>query len=355
MEYQVCVFIGRFQGFHQSHLEVVRQGLKLADTVVIVIGSAFAAPNIKNPFTFQERVDMIFSCLTSDEIARVRFQPVRDYYYNDLHWATDVQNVVSSYIKPSDNVCLLGGYKDASSYYLKMFPQWEFVPAKFGANMDATNVRKALYDVGNFVEDRTWSDKPKPKLELAVRITELPKQVEEWLKANFIGRDKHLALIEENSFIDAYKDKWKAAPYAPTFVTTDAVVVQSGHVLLVKRKFSPGKGLWALPGGFIKESETIERAAIRELREETGIKVNALQLQNSVVSSKVFDNPGRSLRGRTITHAYYIKLPDGELAEVKGSDDAETARWFSLAEFGRMEEKIYEDHFHIVNYFINKG
>ena len=63
-------------------------------------------------------------------------------------------------------------------------------------------------------------------------------------------------LVEEQAYIKRYKDIWADAPYAPTFVTTDAVVIQSGHVLLVKRRTAPGKGLWALPGGFLKEVST---------------------------------------------------------------------------------------------------
>jgi bifunctional NMN adenylyltransferase/nudix hydrolase len=73
--------------------------------------------------------------------------------------------------------------------------------------------------------------------------------------------------------IEKYKESWKAAPFPPTFVTVDAVVVQSGHVLLVKRKAMPGAGLWALPGGFLNQEETLLDGAIRELKEETKIKV----------------------------------------------------------------------------------
>jgi len=68
----------------------------------------------------------------------------------------------------------------------------------------------------------------------------------------------------------------------------------------------------------------------------------------------VFDAPGRSLRGRTVTHAFYIDLAPGPLPKVKGQDDAAKAKWFTLAEFEKMEEVMFEDHFHIVNYFLGR-
>jgi bifunctional NMN adenylyltransferase/nudix hydrolase len=117
---------------------------------------------------------------------------------------------------------------------------------------------------------------------------------------------------------------------------------------MIKRKATPGKGLWALPGGFIGANEMIEDAVIRELKEETKIKVSRNFLKGCQVSKEIFDHPGRSLRGRTITHAYYYKLQQYELPEVKGADDAAEAKWFTLSEIQRMEGVIFEDHLDII-------
>ena len=70
---------------------------------------------------------------------------------------------------------------------------------------------------------------------------------------------------------------------------------------------------------------------------------------------KVFDFPGRSLRGRTITHAFYIKLKDGTLPEVGGSSDASKAFWLPLADAIKFENVFFEDHSQIVQSFINLG
>jgi bifunctional NMN adenylyltransferase/nudix hydrolase len=140
----------------------------------------------------------------------------------------------------------------------------------------------------------------------------------------------------------------------PIFVTTDAVVVQSGYVLVVRRKAKPGLGLIALSGGFIKQDETLAEGMLRELKEETRLKVSLPVWRGSIVDSHVFDSPGRSLRGRTITHAYFLQLKAGKLPSVKGGDDADKAWWMSLADLYTHEDQIYEDHLQIIQHFVSK-
>jgi bifunctional NMN adenylyltransferase/nudix hydrolase len=93
---------------------------------------------------------------------------------------------------------------------------------------------------------------------------------------------------------------------------------------------------------------------LRELKEETRLKVPLPVLRGSIVENHVFDNPGRSLRGRTITHAYFMQLKAGELPTVRGRDDAEKAWWMSLADLYAHEDQIYEDHFQIIQHFVSK-
>ena len=96
----------------------------------------------------------------------------------------------------------------------------------------------------------------------------LPDPVRQQLAA-YAESKEYAALRDEADFIAKYRGAWRTAPYPPTFVTVDAVVVQSGHVLLVERKAYPGKGLQALPGGFVRPDERLQDTCIRELREET--------------------------------------------------------------------------------------
>jgi bifunctional NMN adenylyltransferase/nudix hydrolase len=71
LEYSSAVFIGRFQPFHNAHLEVVQQALRIAEKLIIVIGSCNAAPSIKNPFTYYERVQLITEAISPDQRDRV--------------------------------------------------------------------------------------------------------------------------------------------------------------------------------------------------------------------------------------------------------------------------------------------
>lgn len=110
------------------------------------------------------------------------------------------------------------------------------------------------------------------------------------------------------------------------FVTVDAVVfrkVDSGYeVLFIERKNEPYKGKWALPGGFVDEQENLKDAAMRELREETGLVIdNMWQLG-------AFGNPHRDPRHHTVSIAYVGFAGTG--AEVLAADDAAEAKWFSV-------------------------
>ena len=93
-------------------------------------------------------------------------------------------------------------------------------------------------------------------------------------------------------------------------------------VLLIERGADPYKGCWAFPGGFLNMDETTEECAIRELEEETGMKIQ--ELQQIGAYSKVDRDP----RGRTITVAYLAVIDSP--CEVTGQDDAAKAQWFPI-------------------------
>ena len=113
--------------------------------------------------------------------------------------------------------------------------------------------------------------------------------------------------------------------YPRPAVTTDCVVMTkeaTPQVLLSERGLDPYKGCWAFPGGFMNMDETTEECAIRELEEETGMKVT--EIQQIGAYSKVDRDP----RGRTITVAYLIVV-DAPVAVI-GQDDAAKAQWFPI-------------------------
>ncbi len=125
-------------------------------------------------------------------------------------------------------------------------------------------------------------------------------------------------------------------------VTVDCVVFGFDEgdlkVLLVRRDVDPFRGKWALPGGFVREEESLEEAARRELREETGIEKLYLE------QLYTFGDLGRDPRGRVITVAYYalVKLA---AYDVNAATDASSAAWFPVADVSRLafdHEKILE-------------
>jgi bifunctional NMN adenylyltransferase/nudix hydrolase len=159
-------------------------------------------------------------------------------------------------------------------------------------------------------------------------------------------------LCDEYRFTQEYRKKWESAPYPPTFVTADAVVFALGHVLLVKRKFNPGKGRYALPGGFVNVDESIENASIRELNEETSLNVGHNHLKGSIKMNHVFDHPLRDPRGRMITHAFMFELNVKNLPSIKAGDDAAQVEWFPLHRLEDAEESFFNDHAQIIKFFM---
>lgn len=118
--------------------------------------------------------------------------------------------------------------------------------------------------------------------------------------------------------------------YPHAALTADCVVFgydgRQLHVLLVERGLEPYKGLWALPGGFMKIDETIEECALRELREETGLESVYLE------QFRVFSGIGRDPRERVVTVAFYALVRKSDYRLIAG-DDAARAAWFALDEY----------------------
>ena len=337
-KFDYLIYIGRFQIAHNGHIHVIKNALSLSERVIIIIGSAFQPSTIKNPFTFDERRSMLQSAFSSEDVKRLDFTYVYDYLYNDQKWAADIQNRVSIFsCNPNAKIGIIGCKKDSSSYYLEMFPQWQLVEVDHIDNINATDCRNKFFTTAQISID----DK-------------IPQSTVDFLIEHIKYSETYKCLVKEYNFIEMYKSSWDCAPYPPVFVTVDAVVIQSGHILLVKRKALPGKGLWALPGVFIDQNETTLESMIRELREETGLKVPVPVLKGSIKDDKVFDNPNRSLRGRTITHAYLLELANGELHKVKGGDDALKAKWIQLSKIQELRETLFEDHMDIITYFADR-
>lgn len=351
MNYDFLAFIGRFQPFHLGHAHVIGQAFALSRHVVVMIGSANVARSIRNPFTYEERARMIAGSFPDEAAAgRLIVRPIEDHAYNDTAWVTAVQREVTRTVLDVGNgggVVLagtqdfrigLGGYsKDASSYYLKMFPGWDSVTIdRAYGTFNATDIRADYFRRAPILP----RDNCPPAVVAALDAFRLT--------------DDFARLVAEAEWLAAYRKSWAAAPFPPTFVTVDCVVVQSGHVLLVRRGGQPGKGLLALPGGFLDEHERLRDSAVRELREETQIADAKGPIPPAMLASfidekatRVFDSPERSIRGRTLTHAFLFRCPErAQLFKVKGGDDAAHAAWHRLGDLDPRD--FFEDHWFIL-------
>ena len=345
-----AVVIGRFDPFHNAHHRVIEKALTLAEKVIVLIGSANKPRTVKNPFFVDERRVMVRSSFPPGIASRILFGSLRDHRYNDDLWVRGVQSEVARLIVADQAaviaapaICLVGHFTDASSDYLRMFPQWKLIEVPNHEQRNATDIRSLLYDAVD-------SDDARGKWLLLQ--ASVPEGVHAFLQ-EFARSTACRQLVEEHRFLVGYRKQFEHLRYPPVFVTVDAIVVHSGHILLVQRGANPGKGHWALPGGFLEPHERIVDGCIRELREETRVKIPVPVLRGSIKASRVFDDPERSERGRTITHGFFFDFPSGDLPVVKGGDDAARARWIPLSVFFEtMEPQMFEDHFEIVEAFV---
>lgn len=348
MKYDFTVFIGRFQPFHLGHLAVLKEALLQSEKLIIVLGSCVRARSTRNPLTPDERKEIIVSSLTDDELERIIFTMVEDYMYNDDRWVAAVQSAVfnavhSSWKSGPTKIALVGMYKDETSYYINKFPTWDNISVQPMRSREqtysATEIREQLFDMMHNNSDNTEFAKimhPNSKAALENIISKNKKDFHR------IASDFYYEKI--------YSKKYGVGP----FMTVDAVVVQSGFVCLIRRGQEYGYNTWAIPGGFVNTNEKLEDAMIRELFEETKIKVPEKVLRGSIKERKIYDDPNRSLRARIITQAYYIRLDDvNKLPKVKGSDDAAEARWFPISQLYSIRDQLFEDHWWILQDLLN--
>lgn len=339
MKYDYAVYLGRFAPFHVGHYHIVKEALKIADRVILILSSHDKARCIRNPFTSVERSAIIEAALLPDEWDRIIIRDQVDYTYNDTKWIGGVQSTVHSAVwsdkwtPDGSKICLVGYAKDETSRYLRWFPQWDLVWIEPARKTNATDIRKRGYTDTLELDFNSWECNEAHR-DLVFDLFKSP-QVQK--------------IAREYSFIQAYKAKWDKSPYPPTFQTADALVEVAGHILLVERKDEPGKGLWALPGGFVNVKERIEDAALRELKEETLIDVPEAVLRRCIVNKDLFDDPHRSDRGRTITQCYHFQLnPTFGVPRVKGGDDAANAFWVTIEEARMNRSNFFEDHWSII-------
>jgi len=352
-KYDYVLYIGRFQPVHSGHLETITKAFYQTKNVIVVIGSANQAPTPKNPWPVEQRKEMINSLLNiihPDSGSKLHFIPMEDRLYNDDKWLTYLQMKIEELVC-NGSMAIIGHDKGDSGYIKQCFPDVDFIDTgayikesgAAGRVVSATKIRELMFDG-----------------DVGYTASNLPAPVYRTLEKYVTTPEFDLLQGEYNNIL-AEEEVVKHLPYGITFYTADSVVVQSGHILLVKRAEYPGKGLWALPGVHVGLDETTSEASIRALLNETHLKVPLKVLKGSLVEEHRFDHPERSLRARltqtnarSVTTAFHYKLDSKAPLpkNLKAGKGIEQVWWFSLAEAKQMRPVLFEDHADIIDYFI---
>ncbi len=353
--YDYAVVIGRFQPVHNGHVALLQAGLQQARRLIVVAGSMHQPRSFKNPFTVTEREQMIRSALPVQEQARMQVVGVSDAPYDDVEWLQAVQNAVHAAMAAHGSdpararVALLGHMKDNSSYYLRIFPHWQWLPFPNVAGIDATSIRHAY-----FSEEKDAY--------LAEKLSALlPASTMDFLRI-FRTSPAWQALHAERAFL---LDFWQQHRYAngsamPILCLVQVVLLWRQQVLLVQRQQLPGRGNWALPEALLQAGERLLDAASRALH-AAGMEWPAATLKKHLSASAVWDVPGRNQLGHAISHALCVRWPD-DLPVPAGADQKENQKqeaphtqWQPLAQWQTMQPLLHEDHYFIARHFLEES
>lgn len=337
-KFDYLIYIGRFQPFHEGHYYTVSSALNMAKHVIILCGSACQTRTIKNIWSFEERAEMILQSFDKKTRDKLGVLPLQDHFYDEQAWLTEVNMQVNSVISQKGRglkIGLIGHQKDDTSYYLESFPEWELVLLDNYKGINATDIRMSLFRNTQSFE---WLP--------------LPNFVKQFVK-KFILYELNIwqVLQEEYNFIVTQKKQYLSLPYPPIFITVDCLIFYQKKLLLIKRKGLPGRGLFALPGGYVNADELIETAALRELVEETNINLPLKILKKKIMARRIYDYPERSLLGRVITHAFLINLDQVDSEEevfCEAGDDAAAVLWVDPTRLSLYQNQFLDDHYQII-------
>ncbi|WP_456830421.1 adenylyltransferase/cytidyltransferase family protein [Deinococcus sp. UYEF24] len=294
-----AVLIGRFQPPHRAHLALIRQALESAEKLVIVLGSARSARTVRNPLSDAERAGLIAQMLAGQGIdtGRVRLEAVPDFFYNLPLWVQAVRRAVGT-----ERAVLHGFEKDASSFYLRLFPDWTLAPPGFQSELNATDVREAMYG-------GDWQ---------AVERGVTP-QVLAGLRA-FADTPAFAELLADRQAIRALAQRGPIR-------CAGVLLVAGSHILLRRRTERPGLGLWAIP-----EGQTAWEAARSVTR-----PLSRTLLESEEFRSRLLNAAGRTPGLDWQTTATLYTLPHR-------APPSPGAEWVAVSALQRAPETFFADH-----------
>lgn len=338
------VYIGRFQPFHNGHLDVLHQIIdkmdKEHDRITLVLGSTGSC-SPRNPLDSSTRYEMIQNILDNDPVidkegvrTSICIETLSDSPYNWTMFGKWLQSLLSVYSANMENsiMCGMEYIKDYAN--LVGCPYWA---ATENVHVHATDIRRAFAENDN-----------------------------EFLRANLpagVFADEDLFARITDQIVATYNLQQKYIKdvnpkYSSVYKTVDNIVLCGGHILFVVRK---DNGKYALPGGFQDPTDlSAQKAAERELKEETGLDSSDWTPSASKNFDAPFRDPRSSERVNAETTAFlyrinpkYVLGTDGvqypRLPEVVGQDDAASATWLKLSYVCNADEnRFHADHKKII-------
>jgi len=354
----INVVLGRFQLVHEGHLALIAKACENYSEVYILVGSADKSRDVCNPFTFEERYSMLVKLSdpsTFEQIERLRkyglqklelerklILPIQDCD-TDAEWIGCLQNTIQDIKKNNKDsqVNLITCKKDdKTANYIdlikdaKIFDDViEIEPyLENGKVISAKNKRKEYFTkIPSIVDYVGWGGYG------YMCENDYLEMQKKYIEAGLI--------TEDDVYYANYQEEVKQYPRIEH--TADIAIFHGNNVLLIKRGKAPGKGLYALPGGFVNQNETLKECALRELKEETGLVIDNPMHMRLVGN---FDNPNRSRRSRVITTLYEVLLlnlqKDYDINAVKAGDDASSVEWINAEDALKMDKSaFFEDHY----------
>lgn len=307
----LAVIIGRFQPLHNGHVDLIQEALANHDQVLLLVGSVNRETNFNNPLTPEERFALIQGQFPEESSLIVR--GLKDKPTDD-EWVEEVTANVMNIEEDPSKVVIYTSEKD-EEFYNKSFIYNLAVKQSDGIN--ATNIRNMWYQISG--------------------LASLPTHVHKFIEG--IPEERRLALKDERlSCLLGKSVAMNGHAFGnPIEPVAHAVVVHQNKILLVKRMSVRGKGQWAIPGGFIEHTETTRMAAIRELKEETGLDLQVLRAKE--LATAVEENLD-DLSVRTIGHNYLYIIDPMEEQPVVSLDTSECSDYMWVDTLDILTEKM---------------
>ena len=142
--YDICVCMGRFQPFHWGHFYLIQAALTHGKQVIVLLGSHLSSPNLKNPWSSEEREQMIWMCLQPTCQVRIHFVPICDRE-TDEQWAADINQKVYALIPLNSRISIIGHHDQGKPFFSQRLPQWDYIEKLRRPGINATDIRTAYF------------------------------------------------------------------------------------------------------------------------------------------------------------------------------------------------------------------